>query len=49
MYFDVLAPNPAELSPGVLEGGNTLFYYINMFFIAVILGYLIYDNFKPKS
>ena len=44
MYFK----DGTSMSPKVLENCNNFFYIINVFFIVVIFGYLIYDNGKNK-
>jgi hypothetical protein len=44
MYFK----EENSMSPKVLENCNNFFYIINVFFIAVIFGYLIYNNDKNK-
>ena len=49
MYFKGDEYFPEVMSPKVLQDCNNLFYIINALFIAAILGYLVYDNFKDKK
>ena len=44
MYFK----EENSMSPKVLKNCNIVFYIINGLFIAVIFGYLIYNNDKKK-
>jgi len=48
MYFKGDEYFPEVMSPKVLQDCNNFFYIINAFFIAAILGYLVYDKDKDK-
>ena len=48
MYSPTLHGFSGDMSPEILKGCDSFFYIINASFIALILGYLIYENFKNK-